>query len=87
MIVKAITYLKYSNPSPPLTDAKEQAILKGDDLEDRLEETYRSTVNKINEINTRIQIPPLTEIWKTAINKIYEIHSVMCKALTMCDTK
>ncbi len=54
-------------------DAKEQAILAGDDLEDRLEETYRSTVNKINEINTRIQIPPLTEIWKRTINKIYEL--------------
>jgi DNA anti-recombination protein RmuC len=54
-------------------DAKEQAILGGEDLEDRLEETYKDAIEKINQINTRIQIPPLTVIWKTVIDKIYKV--------------
>lgn len=53
-------------------DAKEQVTQTGDDLEDQLEETYRGTVNKINQINTEIQIPQLTRIWETGINRIYD---------------
>lgn len=50
-------------------DAKEQVTQRGDDLE----KTYTDTLNKINEINRKIQIPPLTAIWETVINKIYDV--------------
>lgn len=53
-------------------DAKEQAILMGGDLKEHVETTYWNALNKINEINTGIHIPPLKEIQKTVIDKIYD---------------
>jgi len=68
--------LSYKNAKDLITqkyeDTKEQAILTGNDLGDQLEERYWDTVNKINQINTRIAIPSLTEISKRGLDRIYD---------------